>query len=198
MVSEQRKTKERNFRFCPLEKWYENPIFRAIFDSCSSFFARKPHGNACYAGLATIYQRLSWEGSLKKRLCTQLKIEPARCERSENSANASLLNLYFRVVSPDSTKEINGYVFTGWGAHAQHYRCAYLTAAAAIGMTKADVDTFLKRLDKCLSKFSAKEVTVSGSIESGDQDEQEPRDGNENGLQKIADNEATDNSTVNR
>ena len=65
-------------------------------------------------------------------------------------------------------------------------------------MTKADVDTFLKRLDKCLSKFSAKEVTVSGSIESGDQDEQELRDGKENGLQKIADSEATDNSTVNR
>ena len=65
-------------------------------------------------------------------------------------------------------------------------------------MTKADVDTFLKRLDKCLSKFSAKEVTVSGSIESGDQDEQELRDGNENGLQKIEDSEATDNSTGNR
>ena len=60
------------------------------------------------------------------------------------------------------------------------------------------MDTFLKRLDKCLSKFSAKEVTVLGSIESGDQDEQKPRDGNENGLQKIADNEAADNSTVNR
>ena len=65
-------------------------------------------------------------------------------------------------------------------------------------MAKADVDTFLKRLDKCLSKFSAKEVTVSGSIESSDQDEQELRDGKENGLQKIADSEATDNSTVNR
>ena len=135
---------------------------------------------------------------IEKRLLTQLQIEPARCEHSENSANSSLSILHCRVVSPDSTKEINGYVFTGWGAHAQHYRCAYLTAAAAIGMTKADVDTFLKRLDKCLSKFSAKEVTVSGSIESGDLDEQELRDGNENGLQKIADNEATDNSTVNR
>ena len=135
---------------------------------------------------------------IEKRLLTQLQIEPARCEHSENNANSSFSILHCRVVSPDSTKEINGYVFTGWGAHAQHYRCAYLTAAAAIGMTKADVDTFLKRLDKCLSKFSAKEVTVSGSIESGDQDEQELRDGNENGLQKIADNEATDNSTVNR
>ena len=135
---------------------------------------------------------------VEKRLLTQLQIEPARCERSENSANSSLLILYFRVVSPDSTKEINGYVFTGWGAHAQQYRCAYLTAAAAIGMTNADVDTFLKRLDKCLSKFSAKEVTVSESIDSGNQDEQELRDGNENGVQKIADSEVTDNSTVNR
>ena len=25
-------------------------IFRAVFDSRSSFFAPKPHGNACYAG----------------------------------------------------------------------------------------------------------------------------------------------------
>ena len=25
-------------------------IFRAVFDSCSSFFAPKPHRNACYAG----------------------------------------------------------------------------------------------------------------------------------------------------
>ena len=25
-------------------------IFRAVFDSCSSFFAPKRHGNACYAG----------------------------------------------------------------------------------------------------------------------------------------------------
>ena len=25
-------------------------IFRAVFDTCSSFSAPKPHGNACYAG----------------------------------------------------------------------------------------------------------------------------------------------------
>ena len=31
-------------------------IFRAVFDSRSSFFAPKPHGNACYAG----YQKNSW------------------------------------------------------------------------------------------------------------------------------------------
>ncbi|XP_068709324.1 O-phosphoseryl-tRNA(Sec) selenium transferase-like isoform X2 [Montipora foliosa] len=79
-----------------------------------------------------------------------------------------------RVVAPDSTKEINGYLFTGWGAHAQSYRCAYLTAAAAIGMTKEDVDTFLKRLDKCLSKFTAKEKPIGGrSVEIADEERSE-------------------------
>ena len=103
----------------------------------------------------------------------------------------------FRVVAPGSTKEINGHVFTGWGAHAQNYRCAYLTAAAAIGMTKADVDTFLKRLDKCLAKFTAKETTVSTNtgLEGGKQEDE--KNGCENGQSKIADTEAKGDS-VNR
>ena len=29
-------------------------IFRVAFDSCSSFFAPKPHGNACYAGYSFV------------------------------------------------------------------------------------------------------------------------------------------------
>ena len=54
-VSEQRETEERDCRFWPREKWNESrsftrAIFRAVFDSRSSFFAPKPHGNACYAG----------------------------------------------------------------------------------------------------------------------------------------------------
>lgn len=57
-------------------------------------------------------------------------------------------------MAPGSTKVINGYSFTNWGSHSNHYPCAYLTGAAAIGMTKDDVDTFLHRLDKCLSKCS--------------------------------------------
>ena len=65
------------------------------------------------------------------------------------------------MVAPGSTKEICGHVFTDWGAHANNYRCAYLTAAAAVGMTKAEVDTFLKRLDKCLSRVVRKEAVVS-------------------------------------
>ena len=61
---------------------------------------------------------------------------------------------YSRVVVPGSVKDINGHVFEGWGSHTNAYPCGYLTAAAAIGMTREDVDTFLKRLDKCLTKFA--------------------------------------------
>ncbi|XP_001624438.2 O-phosphoseryl-tRNA(Sec) selenium transferase [Nematostella vectensis] len=61
-----------------------------------------------------------------------------------------------RVVAPGSSKDIGGHVFTGWGAHVNRYRCPYITAAAAIGMTMEDVDIFLSKLDKCLGKFSAK------------------------------------------
>ena len=57
LVSEQRKTaEERDFRFWPREKWNEGlpalllaPFFApAVFDSRSSFFAPKPHGNVYY------------------------------------------------------------------------------------------------------------------------------------------------------
>ena len=59
LVSEQRKTEERDLGFGRARnetraknwKWgEEEAIFRAVFDSCSSFFAPKPYGNACYAG----------------------------------------------------------------------------------------------------------------------------------------------------
>ena len=34
----------------PPPRSFTYAIFRAVFDSRSSFFAPKPHGNACYAG----------------------------------------------------------------------------------------------------------------------------------------------------
>ena len=34
----------------PPPRSFTYAIFRAVFDSHSSFFAPKPHGNACYAG----------------------------------------------------------------------------------------------------------------------------------------------------
>ena len=45
LVSEQKKTVERDFRFWPRENWNDNQKV-----SYSSFFAPEPHRNACYAG----------------------------------------------------------------------------------------------------------------------------------------------------
>ena len=104
------------------------------------------------------------------------------------------IDFNFRVVTPDTSKEINGHLFTGWGAHAKSYRCAYLTAAAAIGMAKEDVDTFLKRLDKCLSKFTSKESNLGGNVAVVG----ENTNGCENDQKETKDSEVTEITTANR
>jgi len=58
-----------------------------------------------------------------------------------------------RVVTPYDSKTIGRYTFKGWGSHHNAYPTSYLTAAASIGMTKTDVDQFLKRLDKTFKLF---------------------------------------------
>ncbi|XP_060633853.2 O-phosphoseryl-tRNA(Sec) selenium transferase isoform X1 [Anolis sagrei] len=55
-----------------------------------------------------------------------------------------------RVVPLGNIQTVSGYTFEGFMAHTNNYPCAYLNAASAIGITKEDVDVFLKRLDKCL------------------------------------------------
>ena len=59
-------------------------------------------------------------------------------------------------------KEVCNYTFNGFGAHSGEYPCNYLTAAAAVGMTQDDVDMFVKRLDKVLSKCMSSSGTASG------------------------------------
>ncbi|XP_048237415.1 O-phosphoseryl-tRNA(Sec) selenium transferase-like [Haliotis rufescens] len=73
-----------------------------------------------------------------------------------------------RVVAPGKSNTICGFTFKNYGAHHDNYPCTYLTAAAAIGMTKHDVDAFIARLDKVLSKCktsvdSSKENSQVGS-----------------------------------
>ncbi|NXF20215.1 SPCS transferase, partial [Rhodinocichla rosea] len=58
-----------------------------------------------------------------------------------------------RVVPCGSVQTVNNYTFKGFMSHTNDYPCAYLNAASAIGITKQDVDVFLKRLDKCLKTF---------------------------------------------
>jgi len=57
-----------------------------------------------------------------------------------------------RVVTRGTEQEIAGHRFTGFGAHHSDYPCTYLTAAAALGITKLDVDSFIRRLDKVFTK----------------------------------------------
>ena len=94
-----RKTEERDFRFWPHEKWNEGQkmkegggggegrkpslpffptpprsftraIFHAVFDSRSSFFTPKPHGNACYAGylFESVVMSMDVEASFHSRV----------------------------------------------------------------------------------------------------------------------------------
>ncbi|KAL8207557.1 UNVERIFIED_CONTAM: hypothetical protein K2H54_058892 [Gekko kuhli] len=59
-----------------------------------------------------------------------------------------------RVVPLGSLQTVSGYTFKGFMSHTDSYHCAYLNAASAIGMSKQDVDVFLKRLDKCLKTLA--------------------------------------------
>nr|XP_034968417.1 O-phosphoseryl-tRNA(Sec) selenium transferase isoform X2 [Zootoca vivipara] len=68
-----------------------------------------------------------------------------------------------RVVPLGSQQTVSGYTFKGFMAHTNEYHCAYLNAASAIGMTKEDVDVFLKRLDKCLKALSKGKNDKKGS-----------------------------------
>ncbi|XP_042530674.1 O-phosphoseryl-tRNA(Sec) selenium transferase isoform X2 [Dipodomys spectabilis] len=70
-----------------------------------------------------------------------------------------------RAVPLGSVQTVSGYTFHGFMSHADSYPCAYLNAAAAIGMKTQDVDLFIKRLDKCLKavrKEQLQENDVSG------------------------------------
>ena len=89
----------------------------------------------------------------------------------------------FRVVAKGDVKDVSGHTFHGFGGHTDHYPCSYLTAAAAIGMQKHDVDLFIKRLDKVLSKLkpgSKSKDDISGDVLNGI-DNLEINEGHQNG-----------------
>lgn len=57
-----------------------------------------------------------------------------------------------RAIDPDTVKDIEERQFIGWGSHYSKYPHKYLTAAASIGTTIDDVDTFVEKLAKILAK----------------------------------------------
>ena len=61
-----------------------------------------------------------------------------------------------RVVSPTEVRTIDRWRFVGYGAQCNAYPCAYITAAAAIGMTLPDVSTYCDRLDATIKEYKQK------------------------------------------
>ncbi|XP_059471686.1 O-phosphoseryl-tRNA(Sec) selenium transferase [Neocloeon triangulifer] len=61
-----------------------------------------------------------------------------------------------RVITGVEVKDVSGHKFEGWGSHHSSYPVPYLTAAAAIGMRRQDVELFVHRLDKALGKLKGR------------------------------------------
>lgn len=58
-----------------------------------------------------------------------------------------------RVISTTEAKVIDGFKFQNWGGHTSHSNnIPYITAAAGLGVTKAEIDSFVDKLDKVLLK----------------------------------------------
>ncbi|XP_035779761.1 O-phosphoseryl-tRNA(Sec) selenium transferase-like [Anopheles albimanus] len=61
-----------------------------------------------------------------------------------------------RVVTAGQSKSIEGYLFEEWGAHSSLNNVPYLTASAALGVQRSEIDTFLTKLPEVLHKFRSK------------------------------------------
>ena len=70
-----------------------------------------------------------------------------------------------RVVAIDGrTKNIGGYEFKNWGSHTDGYKQSYITAAAAIGVTKEDINAFIKKFENVLQLFLKKQNKSKNKI----------------------------------
>eukprot|EP00884_Botryococcus_braunii_P013568 jgi/Botrbrau1/22211/Bobra.168_1s0042.1 len=61
-----------------------------------------------------------------------------------------------RVVAPGKVAQVAGFTFNSYGAHSDHYPVPYVNMAAAVGMTRGEVDSFISRLDHCMSQLKGK------------------------------------------
>lgn len=49
-------------------------------------------------------------------------------------------------------KKVGEWTFRNWGSHCDNYPSSYLTAASALGLQQEEVDVFVRKLDKVLTK----------------------------------------------
>lgn len=82
-----------------------------------------------------------------------------------------------RVVPRGQHKSVGGVGFTGYGASVTGYPHDYLTAACAVGLSVAELDEFLLRLDKTLRKAKG-ERAGAGALTASCED---AREGTERG-----------------
>jgi O-phospho-L-seryl-tRNASec:L-selenocysteinyl-tRNA synthase len=66
-----------------------------------------------------------------------------------------------RVVPRAQVKAMGGHELIGFGSSTSNYAHSYMTAACAIGVSVAEIDEFLVRLDKTLAEFYSKKNKVS-------------------------------------
>lgn len=72
-----------------------------------------------------------------------------------------------RVVAPGKVQRVAGVKFAGYGAHCDDYPHAYITVAAALGTTAADIDEFLRRLGACLAEHRQRRARRRGQQQGG-------------------------------
>jgi len=71
-----------------------------------------------------------------------------------------------RIVSSQTTSTIGNIKFIGYGSHSDNYPVTYMTVAASIGGSKREIDVFLNRLDKAMTKLK-KNLEGRPQCESG-------------------------------
>ncbi|KAL1416624.1 hypothetical protein MTO96_027835 [Rhipicephalus appendiculatus] len=71
-----------------------------------------------------------------------------RPEDSQDSQQPDLHGHDYRT----EPKKVGDWTFRNWGSHSDSYPSSYLTAASALGLQKEEVDVFVRKLDKVLTK----------------------------------------------
>lgn len=73
-----------------------------------------------------------------------------------------------RVVTGQETKTVAGHTFSAWNSHSSDgdYIGPYLTARAALGVTREEIDTFIKKLQQVLKEHRAGEAPFGVKTES--------------------------------
>jgi O-phospho-L-seryl-tRNASec:L-selenocysteinyl-tRNA synthase len=67
-----------------------------------------------------------------------------------------------RVLTGGKQQTVGGISFSDYGCHISGYPHPYVTAAAALGTSKEDVDVFVVRLVKAYRELQAKWRTAAG------------------------------------